>query len=65
MYLYTKDQMLNIFSAWKTEQDLPRKGEVVTITFPPTEPLKRATVCHWPKKSTYGRPLFCVQFFAV
>jgi hypothetical protein len=62
IFVYTKDQLLNVLKAWGVETSPPKKRERLLVAFPPPATLNLATVTRHPKKGVYGNALYTVAF---
>lgn len=60
--LVTRDQLARLFAEWGVTEKPPGKGKRVTIAWGPGMPFRLATVTPHPRKSTYGKALFAVEF---
>lgn len=58
---YTKDQLIKIFEDWGVKESPPPKGQKVIVAFPRPATPNLATITRDTKKSTYGKPLYCVE----
>lgn len=60
--LLTRDQAEIVFRSWGCDEPLPKPSQQVLINFPPAYEVRLIRVTRSPHKSTYGKPLFRVQF---
>ena len=63
VYLYTKDQLLKILSAWGVDPIAPRLAEKTYVVFPPSAQFNTAKITVHNMKSTYGKILYRVHLF--
>lgn len=61
--LILADQARVILDAWKVTEPVPAKGAAVIVGFPPTFQYPIARLTWTPKKSSYGKRLYCLAFF--
>ena len=59
-YLYNKQQMLQVISAWGVEAKLPTKGKKTVVSWPAPTVLDLAEITVADQKSTYGKTLYKV-----
>lgn len=60
--LLTRDQSEVLFKAWSCNEPVPSKTQQVLICFPPGVQHRLIRVTRTNAKSTYGKPLFRVQY---
>jgi hypothetical protein len=59
-YLYNKQQMLHIISAWGVDAQLPTKGNKTVVQWPAQAVLDMAEITVDDKKTTYGKTMYKV-----
>ena len=60
--LVTKDQLIHLFAAWGVQGEIPTKNVITVIAFPITAQFPVVKVSKSHAKSTYGKPLFKLEF---
>ena len=62
-HLHLAEQVCKLFQQWDVTESLPKKGQQVVVNFPPSAGVKRiAVVKRTDEKSTYGKPLYSIEF---
>ena len=59
-YLYNKQQMLHVISAWGVDAQLPTKGKKTVVSWPAPTVLDLAEITVDDQKTTYGKTMYKV-----
>lgn len=59
-YLYNKQQMLHVISAWGVDAKLPTKGKKTVVSWPAPTVLDLAEITVDDQKTTYGKTMYKV-----